>query len=169
MRVKGGHPEGRNYCALGCTSDLPLRSYCRIVYLDTCKLRWCSIDSVAFHAFVWPRDVKEAKGIARTLFTNHCGLLDVLVVRGRCFSSNKFCYRANMVLEHFLWNWSKMQRPHEVYREGNGGITGSDPVPPWLTRECVYDDFCQCHLVSARHPNWHSPESLYSNVVCRRH
>ena len=167
--VRGGHHEGANYFALGCTSDLPLPKYCRMVCIDICKLTWCSVGSVAFLSFVWSRNGKEAKGISRTLFTNHCGWADILNVLSRCFSSNKVCYRANRVLDNLLWNWSKMQRLYVVYQEGNDGIIGSDLVPPWLTRECVHRDFCQCHLVSVRHPDWHYPGSLHSNVVSRRH
>ena len=134
----------------------------------TRKLRWCSIDSVAFHSFVWPRNVTEAKGIARTLFTNQCNWADALIVRGCCFSSNKYCLRANRVLDILLWNWSKMRRPYVAYREGNGGIGSSDLVPAWLTHECVHKGFCQCRLVGSRHRGWHYPGALYSNVVSRR-
>ena len=169
LRVKNAHHQGRSYFAPGCNSNPPLPKHCRIVYIDTCKLRGCSIDSVAFHSFVWPRNVKEAKGIARTLFTNHCNWADVLVVRGRCFSSNKVCLRANRALENLLWNWSKMRRPYVVYKEGCDDIVGSDPVLAWLRQECVHQDFCQCNLVGSRHPNWHYPGSLFSNVISRRH
>ena len=106
IRVKGGHHQGRTYFAPGYIYNLPLPKHCRIVCIDICKLRWCSIDSAAFHSFVWPRNVKEAEGIARTLFTNHCNWAGVLIVRGRYFSSNKFCVRPNRVLEHVLWNLS---------------------------------------------------------------
>ena len=115
------------------------------------------------------RNVKEAKGIARTLFINHCNWVDVLIVRGRCFSSNKVCFRANRVLEHLFWNWSKMRRPCVVYKEGNGGIGNGDPVPSWFTQECVHKDCCQCNLVGLRHQGWHHPGTLYSNVISRRH
>ena len=97
-RVKNGHHQGRDYYAPGCIEKPPFPNYCRIVYIDACKLRWCSVDSAAFHSFVWPRNVKEAKGIARTLFIDHCNWADVLILRGRCFSSNKVCLRANRVL-----------------------------------------------------------------------
>ena len=120
----------------------PLPKHCRIACIDACKLRWCSVDSVAFHSFAWPRNVKEAKGIARTLFIDHCDWVDVLIVRGRCFSSNTVCFRANRVLADLLWNWSKMRRPYVVYGEGNGGIGDCDFVPAWLTHECVHRDFC---------------------------
>ena len=111
MRVRRGHHEGRNYFAPGCAVNPPLPKYCRIVYIDTCKLKWCSIDSVAFHSFVRPSNVKEVEGIARTLFINRCNWVDVLIVRGRCFSSNKVCFRVDRALEHLHWNWSKMRRP----------------------------------------------------------
>ena len=153
MDVKDGHHVWRAYYAPNCIYNLPLPTHCRIVCIDTCKLRWCSIDNVAFHSFAWPRGVKEAKGIARTLFTNQCNWADVLIVHGRCFSSSKVCFRANRMLEDLLWNWSKMRRPYVVYREGNDGIGDCDPVPAWLAHECVHRDFCQCHLVGSRHQN----------------
>ena len=81
-RVVGGHYQGRNYFAPGCTYNPPLPQHCRIVCIDACKFRWCSVDSVAFHSFAWPRHVKEAKGIARMLYANHCNWVDVLIVRG---------------------------------------------------------------------------------------
>ena len=62
-----------------------------------------------------------------------------------------------------------------VYREGKeeyprlGAPVGVDPVPGWLEQGCAYNDFCQCNLVGARHPDWHHPGALYSNVVNRRH
>ena len=101
VRVPNGHHEGNNYFAPGCISDLPLPSHCRIVCIDARKLRWCSVDSVAFHSFVWPTTGREAKSLARTLYANHCDWVDVLIVRGRCFRSNKLGLRANRVLENF--------------------------------------------------------------------
>ena len=169
IRVKGGHHEGRNYFAPGCKHNPPLPCYCRIVYIDTCKLSWCSVDSVAFHSFVWLRNVGKAKGIARTLFTNHCDWACVLIVRGRCFSSSKVCFRANRALEKLLWNWSSMRRPYVVYQEGNEAIGNCDLVLAWLSHVCVHKGFCQCHLVGSRHQGWHHPGALYSNVVSRRH
>ena len=44
-----------------------------------------------------------------------------------------------------------------------------DPVPSWLARDCVYKDFCQCHVVGPHLHDWHHPGALYSNVVSRRH
>ena len=92
MRVRSAHHEGRGYYAPSCTYSLPFPRHARIVYIDTCKIRWCSVDSAAPHSFVWPRNVKELNGIARTLFTSHCDSVDVLIVRDRCFSSNQVCF-----------------------------------------------------------------------------
>ena len=168
MRVGNGHHEGRGYFAPACAYNPPFPNYVRTVYIDICKLRWCSVGSAVFHSFVWPRNVKEAKGIVRTLFTNHCNWVDVFIVRGRCYSSSKVCFRANRVLEHVLWNWSKMRRPYVVYRGGNGGIGSGDFVPSWFAKECVHRSCCQCKLVGSRHQGWHHPGALYSNVVSRR-
>ena len=63
VRVKGGHHEGRNYFASDCQLNPPLPGYCRIVYIDTKKVHWCSIDSVAFHSLAWPQNVGKAKSI----------------------------------------------------------------------------------------------------------
>ena len=52
---------------------------------------------------------------------------------------------------------------------GSEGIGGGDLVPAWFSEECVYKDFCQCNLVSRRHPGWHHPGTLYSNIISRRH
>ena len=54
-----------------------------------------------------------------------------------------------------------------VYREGNDGIGDYDPVPVWLTHECVHKDFCQCQLVGTK--DLYHPGALYNNVVSRRH
>ena len=142
MRVRNGHHEGRSYFAFGFAYNPPFPKRARIVYIDIRKLRWCSVDSVAFHSFVWPRNVKEAKGIVRTLFLNHCNWVDVLIVRGRCFSSYGVCFRANRALENLLWNWFRMQRPYVVYREWYDGIGNGDLVPSWLVKGCVHKDFC---------------------------
>ena len=138
LRVKGGHHEGRNEFARGCSHEPPLPKYCRIVEIDTCKFPWCSVDSAAFHSSVWPRNVKKAEGIARTLFTNQCDWVDVLIVRGRCFSSNKVSFRANSALEHLHWNWFSMRRPCVVYQEGNDATSNCDLVISWCARECVH-------------------------------
>ena len=105
VRVTYAHQVGRMLHVSGSTLSPPLPSRVRIVCVDTCKLKWCSIDSVAFHSFVWPRNTQQAKSIARTLYTNHCNWADVLIVRGRCFSRFHACFRANRVLEHLLWNF----------------------------------------------------------------
>ena len=76
---------------------------------------------------------------------------------------------ANRVLENLLWNWSQMLRPYVVHLEGNEATSNCDPVPSWLTRECVYKDFCQGHVVGPHPHDWHHPGALYSNVVSRRH
>ena len=166
--MNGGHHEGRNYFASGCRLNPPLPGYCRIVYIDTKKCHWCSIDSVAFHYFGWPQNVGKAKSIVRTLFANHCGWVDVLIVRGRRFDSHRNCFRANKVLDNLLWNWSMMRRPYVVYQEGGVAIDCCDLVPGWLTLECVYRDFCQCQLLGTHYQGWCRPGALYSNVVCRR-
>ena len=169
LRVGNAHREGGNYFAPGCAFNPPLPRHVRIVYIDAKEFRWCSVDSVAFHSFAWPRNAREAKSIVRTLFTNYCKWPDVLVVRGRCFSTNKVCFRASRVLKNLLWNLSQMGRPYVVYREGSEGIGGGDPMPSWLLRECVYKDFCQCKLVSRRREGWHYPGALCSNIISRRH
>ena len=56
-----------------------------------------------------------------------------------------------------------------VYKEGNDASGSCDPVPSWLTRECVYKDFCQCNVVGPHHHDWHHLGALYNNVVNRRH
>ena len=169
LRVRNAHHEGRNYFAPRCNLNPPLPRHVRIVHLDAKKLRWCSVDSVAFHSFAWPRNVRDEKSIVRTLITNHCNWTDVLVVRGRCFSANKICFRANRVLENLLWNWSKLGRPYVVYQGGSEGTGGGYPMPSWLLGGCVYNDFCQCYVVSRRHQGWHHPGALCSNIISRRH
>ena len=100
MKVSGAHDVGRNYHAPGCMYNPPLPRIVRIVYDDVRKVNWCSICSVACHSFSWPRKVREAKGIARTLFSNRCNWADVLVVRGRCFGSRDVCFRPNRALQN---------------------------------------------------------------------
>ena len=121
VRVRGCHHEGNNHFAHGCNVDPPFLDICRIVYIDICKLNWCSLDMVSFHSFAWPRNVGKAKRIVRALFSNHCNWVGVLIMRGRCFSSQEICFRANRTLENLMWNWSKMQRLYLVYQEGSGG------------------------------------------------
>ena len=77
VRVWGGHHEGQNCSTPGCISVPLLPGYCRIVCIDTRNFKWCSVDSVSFHSFVWPKAVREAKSIARTLYTNHCNWADI--------------------------------------------------------------------------------------------
>ena len=159
VRVSDACHVGSNCRALGCTGRPSLPSHARIVYIDVRKIRWCSVDNVAFHSFPWPRNTKEAKCIVRTLFIT--------------------CCRANRVLDNLLWNWSKMGQPYIVYREGSVEIGGGDPVPAWLDEWCVYNDFCQCNLVGLtdsrgrarfpQHSGWHHPGAPYSNVMWRCH
>ena len=61
-----------------------------------------------------------------------------------------------------------MRRPYAVYQEGKMSNIDCDPVPGWLIQGCVYNDFCQCNLLTYVDDDWHRPGSLYSNVVCRR-
>ena len=86
----------------------PLPDHVRIAYIDVRTMGWGFVGSVAFHSFAWPRGTKDATGIARTLFVSHCGSVDVLVVRGRCFGSNHVCFRVNRVFDNSLWGWSSM-------------------------------------------------------------
>ena len=73
VRVKDCHHEGRDYFARGCKLNPPLPSYCRIVYIDTCKLHWCSIVRFVFHSFAWPQNV----GKPRALYVR-CSLIIVI-------------------------------------------------------------------------------------------
>ena len=61
-----------------------------------------------------------------------------------------------------------MRRPYVVYQEGDVATDYCDLVPGWFTHECVYRDFCQCHLLGDNYQGWCRPCALYSNVVCRR-
>ena len=130
-------------------------------------MRWCSVDSVAFHSFVWPHEARDAKSFAKTLFTNHCNWRDVLIVPGRCFCSHKSCHAASPVLENLLWHWSKTDRPYLVYKEGSKATVGGDLMPGWLSRRC-WGDSCQCNFVGRNKAfnrlGWHHPGSLYSNI-----
>ena len=60
------------------------------------------------------------------------------------------------------------RRPYVVYQEGDVSTDCCDPVPGWLTHECVYWYFCKCHLLGTHYQGWCRPGALYSNVVCRR-
>ena len=169
VRVEGGHHEGMNHFAPGCKLNPPLPGHCRIVCIDTKKFHWCSIESAASHSFALPQNGGKAKGIVRTFFANHCDWADVLIDRGRCFGHHKSCFRAKRALENSLWNRSKMRRPYVVYQDRSAETpSGCDPVPGWLTQECVYKNLCQCHLVGTHYQGWCRAGSLYSNVVCRR-
>ena len=68
MGIMGGHHHGMSrYSPHGGVFPF-LPSYVRVVYLDARLVRCCSVNSVAFHSFAWPRKAREAKSIARTLF-----------------------------------------------------------------------------------------------------
>ena len=53
MGVNNCNHEGRNCYAPGCVYNHPFPNHCRIVCIYACKLRWCSVDSVAFRLFAW--------------------------------------------------------------------------------------------------------------------
>ena len=165
VRSRGGHHEGRNCFAPGCDYYPSLPQCCRIVYIDIRKLRWCSVDSVAFHSFKWPKDVRKAKSIVNTLFANHCGWADVLIVRGCRFGFHSSHFRANRVLEHLFWNSYELKQPYVVYREDCEVNHKRDIVPRWLLGEYVHANFCQCHVVGPHPRGWHRPGTLYSNFV----
>ena len=137
LRISDARHVGMTYHAPDCMSNPPLPRHVHIVYIDVRKVRWCSAGSVAFHSFSWPRNTKEATGIARTLFIYHCKWAGVLVVHGRCFGSSGACFRSNRVLDNLLWNWSKTGRPYVACTEGSVGIGGGDPVPAWFDGWCV--------------------------------
>ena len=123
IRMDDAHHFGKNYHAQECRLNPPLPSHVRMVYIDARRFRWCSVGSAAFHSFAWPRGTREARGIARTLFTNHCGWAGVLIVRGRCFGPIKYCLTANRILVNLLWDGAGAGRPYMVYKEG-GGVDG---------------------------------------------
>ena len=150
MWVLGGHRVGKNHQYHGIPPPLP--NSARIVYIDVRKLRRCTVDSVPLHSFVWPTpDVREAKSIARTLWTNHFGWADVLVVHGRCFSLKESGSRSDQVLEHLLWHWDMLRRPCVLYRKGCSEIERRAPIPGWCgERHTVYRNFCQCNLVDGK-------------------
>ena len=140
QRVTYARQVGKNCHVSGQQLQFPLPPHVRVVYIDTCKLKWCSVDSVAFHSFAWPRSPKQAKSIARTLYANHCNWAEVLIVRGRRFSDHHFCYSANRVFENLLWNCDKLKRPYLVYKEGNGTTGG--PIPRWFDKIFGSNQFC---------------------------
>ena len=177
MRVIGGHHVSNNCQFLGVAPQLP--SHVRIVYMDVRKVHWCSVGSIISHSFAWPTfDAKKVKSIARTLWTNHCHWVDVLVIHGRCWCSNNCCLRSNRVFENLLWHWNDERRPWVVYKEGSASTGGGEPIPAWLDDGyCVCDDFCQCNLVGmytdytprvVNGQDWHHLGTMYSNcdVVC---
>ena len=147
--MKDGHHVGRNHFVHGCNLNLPFPNYCRIVYIDACKLHWCAIDSVAFHSFAWPQNVGKAKSIVRTLFANHCDWVDVSIVRGRCFGHHRNCFTANRALENLLWNWSKLRRPYVAHEEYKMATCIGDSVPKWLGSVMIDWKCCQCCLLGS--------------------
>ena len=167
VRVKDGHHVGKNCFRLGCGDHPLLPLDCRIVYLDVRKLKWCSVDSVAFHSFKWPKDGRKAKSIVRTLSANYCNWADVLIVRGRCFRYTDG-YTANRVLENLLWQWNGLKRPFVVYQQERIKYHRRDILPRWMVGDYTlrtHRNFCQCHLVHVEGKGWHRPGTLYSNVV----
>lgn len=177
MVVDGGRHVGKNCQYHGISPQL--LSQTPIVYIDVRKLRWCSVDSAAFHASAWPTfDAKKAKSIARTLWTNRCQLADVLVVRGCCWCSSRSCFDSNRVFEDLLWHWNDMRRPWVVYKEGSESTGGGDPGPDWMNDGyCVSNYFCQCNFVgvgasglprSTNGQGCHHPGKLYSKQMAIR-
>lgn len=161
MGIKDGHHHGRTSFLV----PLSLPSNVRIVYIDIRKVRSCSFDSAAFHSFAWPRSSRGAKSSARTLFSNHCKWVDILIVRGRCFGRHRSCLAANRVLESLQCNWKGTQRPYVVYKEGYVGR--GDPIPKWPGRSpFVRADFCQCNLIEEVicGQRWHHPGAIRSNI-----
>ena len=66
--IKGAHHVGDDYTTDDCVRrglKFPLPSHVRAVYIGTQKPQWCSVDSVAFQSFAWPRNTREARRIAR--------------------------------------------------------------------------------------------------------
>lgn len=148
MRIRGDHHHGSCLGQSRPGNQVPtsLPNNVRIVWLDVCNVRWCSVCGVAFQSFVWPRSAREAKSIMRTLFINHCSWADVLIVRGRCFCSRRSCHASNRVLEKLLWHWAKIRRPYVDYKEGSAD-TGGGLVPGWLEGSHWYDRVGQSNLV----------------------
>ena len=101
MEIKGGHRHGV-CCHERVFRGNLLPNNVRVVYLDVREVRWCSVGSVAFHGFAWPRIAREAKPIARPLFTNRCHWAGVLVAHGRGFCSHQSCRSASMVFDDLL-------------------------------------------------------------------
>lgn len=147
MKVFGDHRVGgnRNYHGV----PFPLFCCVRVVYIDVREVRWCSVGSVAFHSFAWPTfDVRTANSIVCTIWTDHRGWANVLVVRGRCWRSHGDYFRSNRVLEDLLRRWCGMGRPFVVYKAGDGETGGGHPIPAWLGKHvCVCGVLCVCNLV----------------------
>lgn len=101
MQVKRGHHIAQ-YLRIPCDCCVGRPHYVRLVYLDIRKVRTCSDGTSAFHSFVGPRKVRQAKSIMRTLFVSHCQWVGVLFVRGRCFNWHGFRLAASRVLETLL-------------------------------------------------------------------
>ena len=91
-RVQGGHHYGRD-------RGIPVaHKDSRFVYIDVRKMHWATVGNIAFQGFASPFKAKECKSIVRALFSNHCRWADILVVRGRCFSSLPGRFSSNRVL-----------------------------------------------------------------------
>lgn len=97
----------------------------------------------------------------------------MLIIRGRCRSSQKGYFRSNMVLDNLLLHWAQEERPFAVSKEGSDETGGGDPVPEWLDGgHCVRDGFCQCNLIGitqagapmmVNSQGCHHPGPLYTN------
>ena len=170
MHTKGSRFWLRGAHHFGPPEDLPpWHIDTRLVYIYVRKVRWATVDNVAFQSFAWPMIARSCRSIVRILFTNHCQGADVLIVRGRCFGSQASRFSSNRVLENLLWHWRQTGRPYLVYKEGSSTTGSGDPVPAWLAgSEFVSSNFCQCNLVLQDFKNWHRPGQLYSNVPSTR-
>ena len=136
------------------------------MYIDVRKMCWATVGNIAFQGFAWPFEAKKCKSIARTLFTNHCRWPDILVVRGRCFTSQPGRFSSNRILENMLWHWRAIGRPYVVYKEGCASTGGGDPVPKLFAEsDCYCSDFCDCNLVNQGQGAWHHLGQLFSNMA----
>ena len=173
MCVDGGHHVGCHGRYHGVPS--PLLSCVRLVYIDVRKVKRCSVDGVVVRLFLWPTfDVKKAKSVVRILCTNHCQWVDVLIIRGRRWSSQPSYFRSNRVLGNLLWHWQDQGRPLIVYTEDSEAIGGGDLAFGWLMGYgcCVGRDVCQCNWVGVEvsgrpriinGQGWHHLGMLFSN------
>ena len=163
-RIKDGHHHGKD-------RGIPVAHRdARFVYSDVCKMHWATVGDIAFQGFVWPFEAKQCKSIVRALFSKRCRCAVVLVVRGRCFSSQFGRFASNMILENLLWHWRLVDRFLLVYKEGCAFTGGGDPVPKWLVdSKCYCSDFCQCNLVGQGQGFWHHFGQLFSNVSVLDH